>query len=172
MSRVLASTRSWVCRFQSRPRRRFVFFFSEGLVVIHQVKIEGTKQEMLHTACQCLLGKSEREIVNVATETLEGHQRSIMGTGAMTRTHRSPLKLFSSSAPPMLVVSFYFEGHGSSWGRNDDGGRDLSRPPEILSGRVRGGFAGKSLHSGILRPAGSRHNGDHRRQLHHPRHQR
>lgn len=34
---------------------------------------------MLQSACELFLGKSETEIRNVAQETLEGHQRAIMG---------------------------------------------------------------------------------------------
>lgn len=34
---------------------------------------------MLQSACELFLGKSEREIKSVAQETLEGHQRAIMG---------------------------------------------------------------------------------------------
>lgn len=34
---------------------------------------------MLHTACELFLGKNENEIEKVAKETLEGHQRAIMG---------------------------------------------------------------------------------------------
>ena len=35
---------------------------------------------MLHTACQLFMGKPERQIQEIAKETLEGHQRAIMGT--------------------------------------------------------------------------------------------
>ncbi len=34
---------------------------------------------MLLAACQQFLGKSEREVEEIAMETLEGHQRAIMG---------------------------------------------------------------------------------------------
>lgn len=34
---------------------------------------------MLANACQQFLGKAEREIAQIALETLEGHQRAIMG---------------------------------------------------------------------------------------------
>lgn len=34
---------------------------------------------MLHAACQQFMGKCEQEIHMIATETLEGHQRAIMG---------------------------------------------------------------------------------------------
>jgi len=34
---------------------------------------------MLQTACQQFLGKTENDIRRIAQETLEGHQRAIMG---------------------------------------------------------------------------------------------
>jgi flotillin len=46
---------------------------------IAQVKIQGQNMEMLQAACQQFLGKSENEIRKIAQETLEGHQRAIMG---------------------------------------------------------------------------------------------
>lgn len=44
-----------------------------------QVKVQGQNQDMLAAACELFLGKSERDICNIAKETLEGHQRAIMG---------------------------------------------------------------------------------------------
>lgn len=44
-----------------------------------QVKIQGSSKEMLESACELFLGKTERDIERVALETLEGHQRAIMG---------------------------------------------------------------------------------------------
>ena len=44
-----------------------------------QVKIQAQNEEMLHTACQQFMGKHENEIRKIAMETLEGHQRAIMG---------------------------------------------------------------------------------------------
>ena len=49
------------------------------LCMFLQVKIQGQSQEMLASACELFLGKSENEIRKVAQETLEGHQRAIMG---------------------------------------------------------------------------------------------
>ena len=46
----------------------------------HQVKIQGQNKEMLATACELFLGKSDEEIKKIAHETLEGHQRAIMGS--------------------------------------------------------------------------------------------
>jgi len=43
------------------------------------VKIQGQNEEMLQAACQQFLGKSEEHIRQIALETLEGHQRAIMG---------------------------------------------------------------------------------------------
>uniref|UniRef100_A0AAQ5YKG8 Flotillin n=1 Tax=Amphiprion ocellaris TaxID=80972 RepID=A0AAQ5YKG8_AMPOC len=45
---------------------------------IAQVKIQGQNKEMLATACQMFMGKSEQEIAQIALETLEGHQRAII----------------------------------------------------------------------------------------------
>uniref|UniRef100_A0A8C8EJ26 Flotillin n=1 Tax=Oncorhynchus tshawytscha TaxID=74940 RepID=A0A8C8EJ26_ONCTS len=45
---------------------------------IAQVKIQGQNKEMLATACQMFMGKSEAEVSNIALETLEGHQRAII----------------------------------------------------------------------------------------------
>eukprot|EP00045_Choanoeca_perplexa_P004542 m.38999 g.38999 ORF g.38999 m.38999 type:complete len:427 (-) comp12629_c0_seq1:54-1334(-) len=47
---------------------------------VAQVKVESTDRECLHRACQQFLGLSDREIQGVIQETLEGHQRAIMGT--------------------------------------------------------------------------------------------
>jgi len=42
------------------------------------VKIQ-TQPEMLAKACEMLLDKGESKVRNVALQTLEGHQRAIMG---------------------------------------------------------------------------------------------
>ncbi len=54
-----------------------------------QVKIQGQNKEMLATACQMFMVKSENEIAQIALETLEGHQRAIIAhltveVGALT----------------------------------------------------------------------------------------
>jgi len=49
-----------------------------GLLCL-QVKIQGQNREMLQAACQQFLGKQEEDIRRIALETLEGHQRAIMG---------------------------------------------------------------------------------------------
>jgi len=61
------------------PRIYTKFGVPISVTGIAQVKIESNPTS-LHKACQQLLGKSEKEIINLAMETLEGHQRAIMGT--------------------------------------------------------------------------------------------
>lgn len=47
---------------------------------VAQVKIDADDNEMLRSACQQFLGMSQEAITMVAHQTLEGHQRAIMGT--------------------------------------------------------------------------------------------
>ena len=58
-----------------------------------QVKIQAQNEEMLHTACQQFMGKSEAEIRKIAMETLEGHQRAIMGCMTVEVLRRCPHRL-------------------------------------------------------------------------------
>lgn len=57
-----------------------LFPFLKHEICIPQVKVQGQNQEMLLAACEQFLGKAEKEIRRVALETLEGHQRAIMGS--------------------------------------------------------------------------------------------
>ncbi|XP_041370597.1 flotillin-1-like isoform X2 [Gigantopelta aegis] len=59
---------------------------------IAQVKVQGSNQEMLQSACELFLGKSVREICTVAQETLEGHQRAIMGNMTVEEIYRDRKK--------------------------------------------------------------------------------
>lgn len=60
---------------------------------IAQVKIQGQNEEMLLTACEVFLGKqSIREIEKVALETLEGHQRAIMGSMTVEEIYKDRKK--------------------------------------------------------------------------------
>jgi len=63
---------------------------------IAQVKVQGQNEDMLHNACQQFLGKTEPEIQRVALETLEGHQRAIMGTMTVEEIYQDRKK-FSKS---------------------------------------------------------------------------
>ena len=46
---------------------------------VAQVKIAGNNKDMLERACQVFLRKNTAQIQEVCKETLEGHQRAIMG---------------------------------------------------------------------------------------------
>merc|ERR1712123_227480 len=59
---------------------------------IAQVKIQGQNEEMLLAACEQFLGKPEDEIQQVALETLEGHQRAIMGSMTVEEIYRDRKK--------------------------------------------------------------------------------
>ncbi len=60
-----------------------------------QVKINGSNDEMLRAAAEQFGSKTTEEIVFVARETLEGHQRAIMGTMTVEQIY-SDRKEFSS----------------------------------------------------------------------------
>ncbi|KAL5011623.1 hypothetical protein ScPMuIL_010174 [Solemya velum] len=59
---------------------------------IAQVKVQGQNHDMLAAACELFLGKHEREICNVAMQTLEGHQRAIMGDMTVEEIYRDRKK--------------------------------------------------------------------------------
>lgn len=59
---------------------------------IAQVKVQGQYEEMLLAACEQFLGKSEHEIQLVALETLEGHQRAIMGSMSVGEIYKDRKK--------------------------------------------------------------------------------
>lgn len=59
---------------------------------IAQVKVQGQNKDMLLQACQQFLGKTEREVEMVAMETLEGHQRAIMGTMTVEEIYKDRKK--------------------------------------------------------------------------------
>jgi hypothetical protein len=60
-----------------------------------QVKINGSNDEMLRAAAEQFGSKSTEEIIFVARETLEGHQRAIMGTMSVEEIYRDR-KTFSN----------------------------------------------------------------------------
>jgi len=59
---------------------------------IAQVKIQGQNEEMLLAACEQFLSKSDDEIQQVALETLEGHQRAIMGSMTVEEIYKDRKK--------------------------------------------------------------------------------
>merc|ERR1712212_884570 len=71
-------------------------YTSQGVPIsvtgIAQVKIQGQNEEMLLAACEQFLGKTEDEIQQVALETLEGHQRAIMGSMTVEEIYKDRKK--------------------------------------------------------------------------------
>merc|ERR1711936_609974 len=69
---------------------------SQGVAIsvtgIAQVKIQGQNEEMLLAACEQFLSKSDDEIQQVALETLEGHQRAIMGSMTVEEIYKDRKK--------------------------------------------------------------------------------
>nr|XP_046914279.1 flotillin-1-like isoform X3 [Dermatophagoides farinae] len=59
---------------------------------IAQVKIQGQNADMLRSACEQFLGKSDEEIMIVARETLEGHQRAIMASMTVEEIYKNRKK--------------------------------------------------------------------------------
>ncbi|XP_018020904.1 flotillin-1 isoform X3 [Hyalella azteca] len=59
---------------------------------IAQVKVQGQHEEMLLAACEQFLGKTEQEIHTIALETLEGHQRAIMGSMSVEEIYKDRKK--------------------------------------------------------------------------------
>merc|ERR1712029_265695 len=82
-------------------------YTSQGVPIsvtgVAQVKINGQNQEMLKAAIEQFGDKSEDEIAFVAKETLEGHQRAIMGTMSVEEIYRD-LKTFSSRVFDMATA--------------------------------------------------------------------
>ena len=64
-------------------------------MLLLQVKINGSNDEMLRAAAEQFGSKSTEEIIFVAKETLEGHQRAIMGTMTVEEIYRDR-KTFSN----------------------------------------------------------------------------
>lgn len=62
---------------------------------VAQVKINGSSDEMLRAAAEQFGGKDTDEIMHIARETLEGHQRAIMGNMTVEEIYRDR-KTFSS----------------------------------------------------------------------------
>ncbi|XP_012945240.1 flotillin-1 isoform X1 [Aplysia californica] len=78
---------------------------------IAQVKIQGGNDKLLQAACELFLGKSEREIRKVAQETLEGHQRAIMGNMTVEEIYKDRKKfskaVFEVASSDLVNMGIY-----------------------------------------------------------------
>ncbi|RWS29963.1 Flotillin-1-like protein [Leptotrombidium deliense] len=77
---------------------------------IAQVKIQGQNADMLRAACEQFLGKTEYEIMNVARETLEGHQRAIMASMTVEEIYKNrkkfSKKVFEVASSDLVDMGF------------------------------------------------------------------
>ncbi|XP_076455396.1 flotillin-1-like isoform X1 [Babylonia areolata] len=92
---------------------------------IAQVKIQGSNEDMLQSACELFLGKSEREIKNVAQETLEGHQRAIMGNMTVEEIYKDRKKfskaVFEVASSDLVNMGIYVVSYTIKDIRDDEG---------------------------------------------------
>ena len=85
------------------------------MLVACQVKIQGSNIEMLNAACQQFLGKTENDIRRIAQETLEGHQRAIMGCMTVEVSMGSYLKTKTSVSSRSICLSTVLRAFLSSF---------------------------------------------------------
>uniref|UniRef100_A0A2C9JIT5 Band 7 domain-containing protein n=1 Tax=Biomphalaria glabrata TaxID=6526 RepID=A0A2C9JIT5_BIOGL len=78
---------------------------------IAQVKVQGTNDKLLQAACELFLGKSEKDIRKVAQETLEGHQRAIMGNMTVEEIYKDRKKfskaVFEVASSDLVNMGIY-----------------------------------------------------------------
>lgn len=77
---------------------------------IAQVKIQGGNADMLRAACEQFLGKTEEEIMDVAKQTLEGHQRAIMASMTVEDIYKNrkkfSKKVFEVASSDLVDMGF------------------------------------------------------------------
>ncbi|XP_025114041.1 flotillin-1-like isoform X1 [Pomacea canaliculata] len=92
---------------------------------IAQVKIQGSNEEMLQAACELFLGKSEKEIKAVAQETLEGHQRAIMGNMTVEEIYKDRKKfskaVFEVASSDLINMGIYVVSYTLKDLRDEEG---------------------------------------------------
>ena len=77
---------------------------------VAQVKIQGQNSDMLRAACEQFMGKSEQDIMHVARETLEGHQRAIMASLTVEEIYKNrkrfSKKVFEVASSDLVDMGF------------------------------------------------------------------
>lgn len=77
---------------------------------IAQVKIQGQSSDMLRTAAEQFLGKTQQEIANVIQETVEGHQRATIATLSLEEIYkfrkRFSKKVIEVASPDLCDMGF------------------------------------------------------------------
>merc|ERR1711931_595087 len=74
-----------------------------------QVKINGSNEEMLSYAAEQFGGKGQDEILQICLETVEGHQRAIMGNMSVEEIYRDR-KTFSEKVFEVASQDLYSMG--------------------------------------------------------------
>lgn len=77
---------------------------------IAQVKIDGRNSDMLRSACEQFLGKTEDEIRDVVKETLDGHQRAIIASMTVEDIYKNrkkfSKKVFEAASGDLIDMGF------------------------------------------------------------------
>ncbi|KAI0220311.1 Flotillin-1, partial [Lamellibrachia satsuma] len=92
---------------------------------IAQVKIDGKREELLRSACQQFLGKKQEKIQRIALETLEGHQRAIMGNMTVEEIYKDrkkfSLAVFEVASTDLLNMGIRVVSYTLKDIRDDEG---------------------------------------------------
>ncbi|BFZ19984.1 hypothetical protein BsWGS_23021 [Bradybaena similaris] len=92
---------------------------------IAQVKVQGGNDKLLQAACELFLGKSEKEIRKVAQETLEGHQRAIMGNMTVEEIYKDRKKfskaVFEVASSDLVNMGIYVVSYTLKDIRDEEG---------------------------------------------------
>ncbi|GFN90193.1 flotillin-1 [Plakobranchus ocellatus] len=92
---------------------------------IAQVKVQGGNDKLLQAACELFLGKSERQIQKVAQETLEGHQRAIMGCMTVEEIYKDRKKfskaVFEVASSDLVNMGIYVVSYTLKDIRDEEG---------------------------------------------------
>jgi len=88
-------------------------YTSQGVPIsvtgIAQVKINGANEDMIVAACEQFGDKSDEEVTNICLETMEGHQRAIMGNMTVEEIYRDR-KTFSTKVFEVASVDLHALG--------------------------------------------------------------
>ncbi|XP_059166429.1 flotillin-1-like isoform X1 [Physella acuta] len=92
---------------------------------IAQVKVQGNNDKLLQAACELFLGKSEKDIRKVAQETLEGHQRAIMGNMTVEEIYKDRKKfskaVFEVASSDLVNMGIYVVSYTLKDIRDEEG---------------------------------------------------
>merc|ERR1711892_617404 len=92
---------------------------------VAQVKVESRQEQMLSTACTHFLGKDEETIRSIALETMEGHQRAIMGQMTVEEIYQDrkafSVKVFEVASTDLMNVGIFVVSYTLKDIRDRDG---------------------------------------------------